>query len=197
MNISVKTVKPENCAMVFGIPTTKAQFFDNFRNSEKDFVRHFKGGWAQYYNQIVSNSDRILPVLSEFGVTVIQKIDPESFSKLFRESIYDVIILFSHWHNDTIELSDHLYNISNIVDAIPYEFNGILDLCVCHPENLTILLRRDRPNCLTRYTQQKATPYIWLHFYLVLFKNLMERELTYLQALEITIDAFLHNKGKS
>ena len=119
------------------------------------------------------------------------------FSKVVKKNKYDIVILFSHWREDTIEFFDGLVGIPDIVKAIPYEFEGLIDLCVCHPEKLTFALRSERPKCLIRYTQKKATPYIWLYFYLMVFKRLKEENITYLQALELTINDFLNIKEKN
>ena len=191
--ISRKIIKPENCVMAFGIPITKEDFLKDLKNPYKDFARRFKGGWTQYYHQIVSNSDTILPEIRKYGAE-IQTIASDRFRNIFKENKYDIIILFSHWQKDTIELYDKAVGITEIVQLIPYEFNGIIDLCVCHPEKLTIALRKERPNCLIRYAQNKATPFIWLYFYLFLFKQLQAKDVNYLEALELTIQKFLNKK---
>lgn len=191
MDISRKTITPHNCVLAFGIPTSKKEFFDDLTDPEAGFSKRFKGGWSQYDRQIIKATERILPVLSKWGVSIVSDMSLKGFADLFTCGRYDVVILFSHWENECIEFSDGLKNTSDIVARIPHEFCGLIDLCVCHPENMTFLLRRDRPNCLTKYVDRKATPSIWLHFYLVLFKRLHEQALTYLQALELTVEDFL------
>jgi hypothetical protein len=191
VSISKKIIKPENCVLAFGIPTSKEVFFNAQNHPNKDFAKKFKGIWAKYDLEIVSNIQKIDPILSELGATVVHNLTLDDFGNLFHNQKYDVIILFSHWKANAIEFHDGLAEIPAIINRIPTDFSGIIDLSVCHPEQLTIDLRKERPNCLVRFTNQDATPYLWLSFYRALLHHLKQHERTYLEALEEVIAAFL------
>lgn len=138
--------------------------------------------------------DRVIPIITALGARIIHELTLSEFGNLFANKNIDVVILFSHWNENTVEFYDGLYEVSVIVQKVPPEFGGIIDLCVCHPERLAIELRQERPRCLTRYANNIATPSFWLYFYLALFRFLSDCNLTYLSALEKTVDSFLTNK---
>jgi hypothetical protein len=193
--ISKKIIKPENCIIVFGIPTSKEKFRQHQLSKNSDFAKRFTN-WSQYHYQFVSNIERLSPIITELGVSIIYDLKFRDFETLFNKNKIDVIVLFSHWNSNSIEFDDGLADIQSIVNKIPLDFYGILDLCVCHPEELTKMLRKFRPNCLVKYTHKKATPFLWIYFYMVLLKYLKDYDVTYLEALEKIINEFLTNNKR-
>lgn len=186
---ATKPIKPHNCIMGFGIPTSKEVFFSDQNNADKDFAKMFNGLWSKYYHQFIKELNLIEPKLLEIGLKIKHNVTIQDYQQMFDNN--DVVVLFSHWKKDNIEFADGLKNIKEIVDRIPDDFCGIIDLCVCHPDNLAILIREKKPNCLVRYIPRKATPFFWLHFYLILFNYLQEKDISYLTALEDVIIEFL------
>lgn len=181
--------------MAFGIPISKERFRQHQLSEKADFAKRFIN-WSQYHYQFVSNIERISPIISQLGVSVIQDLTLKDFESLFNKKKINVIILFSHWNTNSIEFDDGLADLQSIVNKIPLDFYGILDLCVCHPEKLTKMLRKFRPNCLVKYTHKKATPFLWVYFYMVLFKYLKDHNVTYLTALEKVIKEFLTDRKR-
>lgn len=188
-SIVEKIIKPANCALGFGIPTLKPDFHSDLNKENKDFAKHYGGKWRKYYHQFISILHEVEPILLNMGITIEYNMTLADYRELLRQK--EVVILFSHWHKDKVEFHDGLKDISEIVQTIPISFDGIIDLCICHPTQLSFLIRKKRPNCLVRYIPNKATPAFWLHFYLVLFKHLQKTDNTYLTALEEVIAAFL------
>src|SRR5262249_45343759 len=109
---------------------------------------------------------------------------------LFRSS-FDVIILFSHWKGDAVELFDSFADPRAFLEQVPDEFSGLLDLCICHPDKLAETLNRHRQNCLVKRITTTATPCFWLYFYWALFRQLKDDDLTYLAALEKVVKMFI------
>ena len=189
--ISNRIIKPEKCVFCFGIPTSENSFYKDQKHPTKNFAKRFNGVWAKYDYQIVSHIKKIEPKIIKYGVTVVHGLTLQKFGKLLNKNNFLVIILFSHWENNALEFYDGFAEISAIVDEIPREFSGILDLSICHPIPLTIALKKERPNCLVRFTNKEATPYLWLNFYETLFWHLKQQNLTYLKAIEEVVGAFL------
>lgn len=191
--IAHKIVRPENCVLAFGIPTSYEGFSKALDGSYKgDFILNTV--WEKYYFEIVSHLEIVEPVISKFGARVLHDVTLAGFGSIFSDDPPDVAILFSHWKDQSVEFADGLAHVSRIIEQVPLGFSGLLDLCVCHPENLAIRLRHSRPNCLVRFTNKIATPYLWLYFYMTVFKILHENNVTYLQALEMAIDAFIKKR---
>jgi len=195
LNISKKIIKPDDCSFAFGIPTTEEEFYKDFVNLKKDFVNEYST-WSEYYAKIVSVIEKVEADFRSWGVNIIRHLTLSDFEKLFINN-RDIIILFSHWKNpDKVEFYDDIYGVSTIIQKIPLDFSGILDLCVCHPTTLVKRIVQERPNCLTKYIDIEAMPSHWLFFYGALFKLLFDHSITYLEGLKETAHLFLDDNYK-
>lgn len=193
--ISRKIIKPEDCVLAFGIPTTEKDFVEKQKQFDRGFSHIFAEKFGEraldeYIYQILNDLRTVEPVLTNLGLKVIHKLKLKEFGELFKHNKYDVIILFSHWENNAVEFADGFADETGILGQIPEAFSGIVDFCVCNPRPLTINLRIERPNCLIRYSKNPAMPFFWLYFYLVLFKHLKQQDKTYLEAMEDVVHEF-------
>ncbi len=187
-------IKPNDCVMGFGIPTSKHTFFSSRHEGDKGFA---SGVWLKYRHDFVNPLQNILPALIALKVTIVFDLTLERFGKIFLNERYKVIILFSHWANDSVEFFDGFAKTSYIVENIPKETDKIIDLCVCQSGPLKDKLKQNRPNCLVRSVQKKeATPYLWLKFYSTLFRHLNQENISYTQALKDTAVTFMETTGK-
>lgn len=188
--ISRRIVKPSNCAFAIGLPTSRDEFRKALESERADFAKRFLGGWAQYYGQFVTDLVEMESRLRNWGVCIIHNASLTDFAELFARP-FDVVILFSHWSGDSVEFRGGLENVSATLAAIPKGFDGLLDLCVCHPVALARALSIHRPRCLVKHIPVEAAPEYWWRFYRILFSQLHTRELTYLAAMEEVAGAFL------
>lgn len=188
--VTRRIVKPPNCAFAFGIPTTQEGFCEAQQSENADFAKRYRGGWAQYYAQFVTDLEGVEPFLRKWGVMVVHDATLSDFARLFAEP-FDVVILFSHWCGDAVEFREGPASTSAVLGAIPLTFSGILDLCVCHPDSLVREVRSRRPCCIVKYIKVEAAPYYWLYFYRTLFSQLQSRDLSYVAAIEEVACAFL------
>lgn len=182
-------VRPGECVMVFGIPTSRSGFVRHLAHRERhDFVPKVCPAWPAYERLL----DQIEPAIAhmiELGVAVRREAPLQQLTEACRSS--RVVVLFSHWTDDRVEFDDGLQAIDEVTAAVPSMFNGVIDLCVCHPDSLVMQLRRDRPNCLVKRTRSKARVSYWLQFYEVLFRVLSEREIAYSDAVAVTATALM------
>jgi hypothetical protein len=205
-----KIVKPADCILAFGIPTSRDDFIKDIQTGDKDFAKTIKGGWFQYKTNIISNLREILAILENIGVTVIHRLTLEDFGKLLNRNTAKVIILFSHWKeephhtnlkhafNGSVEFHDGLKSPDEIIRRIPNNFSNMLDLNVCRSKALAEALKRTRPNC---YFRRKIDVFetgngdevkldIMLHFYKILLKHLARTSKTYFNAYMEVIESF-------
>lgn len=187
--ISREIVKPRQCAMGFGIPTTWDAFAEVIDTPcNREFIPvHYRSNWNRYYHDVASHFDDVLPELAALGVTICHKLTRGMLSTLLGARDCRVLILFTHFNTSAVEFFDGLTGIGDFVDLIPCQFDGILDLCVCHPESLVKRLTKERPRCLKRYSPKRATPVIWIYFYQALFLSLAGADINYGQALRQTV----------
>jgi hypothetical protein len=89
--------------------------------------------------------------------------------------------------------------LNALVECIPRSFSGVLDLCVCHPDDLVTLLLRDRQLCTVRYLSNRANPIFWLAFYAGIYQMLaLDKGLTYSEAqTELAIQLRHKSEGET
>ncbi|MGH9763237.1 MAG: hypothetical protein ACREDR_06115 [Blastocatellia bacterium] len=141
--------------------------------------------------EIVRHLESTEPAIASMGCKIVHNLTIEDFERVLSVERPPVMILFSHWKDNSVEFADGVFDIFGIIERIPNAYSGILDLAICTPKSLAVEVARRKENCLVRYSDTKATPYYWVYFYLVVFKILSEYRVTYLQAIELAVDAFL------
>ena len=180
-----RTVGPADCSILFGVPTSEQGFSLQAENPEEhDFIQSQRLTWPKYQHFFAGPCCGVLEDLRRWGVQVVEDARIEDLAAPFSEG-RSVMILFAHWSEaeGSVELSDGVTDPSHIVASIPTAFEGILDLCVCHPQALVARVKADRPGCVVKYTGTTATPLLWLYMYHILFKLLNERPMNYFTAL--------------
>lgn len=194
--VTSKIIKPEQCVFGFGIPTTQADFFNDQLNPNKAFAKQFDNVWLKYEHQIISHINAVTPKFEQYGVTVLPNLTLHKFGELFSDEHFEVIILFSHWENDAVEFYDGLAEVPMILEQIPNDFSGILDLSICQPIPLAEAIIKNRQKCVVKITCKRATPFLWLYTYEALFWLLRNKNLKYLEANEQVIEQMLIKSEK-
>jgi hypothetical protein len=105
-----------------------------------------------------------------------------------------VVIFVGHWTAECVELFDGLHPFREIVEEVPMEFEGFLDLLVCAPDALAIALRDLRPRAIVRFAMKKdVLPVYWFGLFEALFASLAERPRPYMAAFSEIVDLFLRD----
>jgi hypothetical protein len=186
--IATRVVHPADCALAFAFPLGRARFeADRQPGGDKEFALRFRA-YSDYYDQIVRPYERtVRPALEPLGVHIATDVTLPQFRRLFDDGAPAVVILFAHWRDETdqVELADGMVGAEALALAVPEQFDGIVDLCVCHPRALARALEARRPGCLVKRIDVEATPILWMSFYVLLLRALGARGLTYFQGLEL------------
>lgn len=189
-SISKRIIKPKNCTLAFGVPTSEEEFMRDQYAHNKDFAKKYNGIRQRYVKEFLNTLRKTEPMMADLGAKIIHRFRLNDFEAQFHDDMLHVIIVFSHWKNDLVEFFDGFATAAQILEKIPADFVGIIDWCVCWPEELVASLRKERPKCLFRFANTALTPFLWLYFYLALFKLLAENELNYFDALEKVVHMF-------
>ncbi len=188
-----RAIRPHDCVIAFGIPTCKEGFEDRLRKKTSDYARHFTKHpeYSGYHLNFVRFLETLEPGLHDAGVTVARDVTSWVLAELFKW--HRVVVLFSHWAETdprfplgAVELGEGLVDIDTIVEAVPRDFDGYLDLCTCFPENQVEALLHARPRCHIKFLRKRAKPKLQLYFYGALFHLLHENPMSYPEALAQT-----------
>lgn len=187
--LTLRITKPTDCAFAFGIPITEAAFLKARRSPRADYVRQWRGGWPEYDQCFAADARRFAKSLEVWRVETVHDATLSQFGRLLSAG-HTVVTLFSHWTEDAIEFGEGLVDIPSIVNIVPKDFSGFLDLCTCHPTALVDALKEHRPLCFVKSVRGKSRPTRWLQFYRVLYHELARHDTTFLRAFETVVTAF-------
>lgn len=138
--------------------------------------------WNRYYNEVVSAYESVYPLLRDSGIKLVEDFSLEDLARSCSGGAR-VVALFSHWTGDRIEFADGLRGADDVVAAIPRQFDGILDLTVCHPMPVVQAVDAER-SCLVKVSRRDVPPDLGFAVYALVFTALKERQTCYLTALE-------------
>jgi hypothetical protein len=168
--------------IAFGIPTTREEFLCSLSAPDSDYAGRWLGGWSQYQAQFIADLKTVTPDLECAGVSLVRGLRVDQLSNLFLHR--RVVVLFSHWAGDKVEFFDGMASVEQILAEIPPAYDGVLDLCVCHPMALVEKLLAHRPAYFVKYVRQEAAPHYWLYFYRDMFSYMATYDSDYLKAFE-------------
>jgi len=114
--------------------------------------------------------DELLVRIQSSGAEVESEISKKSLSDV---SKYDVVIVVAHHDidNDGLETKVGLLNTSSLIDLLPSDFHGIVDLSCCYSDTLMKSLKEHCPDCHVQATSIQTTLLFRLSIYPTVIKN--------------------------
>jgi len=188
MRVARRIILPKDCVIGFGVPTTADEFADASQSARSDYVKSWYGGLPQFRRTLLGDIERFIRFAKLFELPIVPALTLKKFTMLLAGQ-FVVVVLFSHFDDDHVEFQDGFFCSQQVLEAVPAAFEGILDLCVCHPFSLVKKLDAERP-CLVKWTEKRAAPAYWLMIYEALFTALCTHRLTYLEALDEIMNGF-------
>jgi hypothetical protein len=187
-------VKPSDCTIAFAIPTSVAEFRAHIADPENhEFARKVSLKERCYEYAVIRAIIKATTGFKALGFNVATQVTLARFVDLCSIRPTGVVILIAHWNEHSVEFYDRFFGVTEIVTCIPSSFEGVLDLCVCHPKELADKIRMARENIkLIRFSTSVVTLRVWLWFYLAVGRELAETGGTYLQAVDSVLAAFAH-----
>ena len=142
-------VRPDQCAMLFGVPIEEREFRPALADPARDFVRNCCPIWPLFRREVAVPGASLIAHARSLGVTIHTGATPETIAEAC--GVAAVVVIVSHWVASRVEFRDGMHPIDAVVDAVPDAFDGFVDLLICVPRPLALALRARRPNCLIRY----------------------------------------------
>jgi len=184
-------LKPTDCNFMFCLPLTKEQFNLDSENLSKHFVREHlpinkpiesKEGklWNVYDEEVIQPYLKLKRQFSSYGFSFNESVTFSNFIKLIDNS--HVNILFSHCKtgvDEAIELFDRLVPKDEFVNAIPLNYNKVLDLSVCKPEFTARELKDKRRDEIVKSVTKSISFMLWLYFYGLAFEIIYKQKAEY------------------
>jgi hypothetical protein len=179
-----RVVRPWNCLMAFGVPTTMEEFESDLALGRNDFARQI-GDPRTFKTAFLKDFRTTTSTMRKLGLYVKQNATVQALADAFTLG-FPVTILYSHWNLTTgcIELRDGLQSPQTITEIVPRSYSGLIDLTVCTPPALAKQLFRAREELYVMWNENELDARFWLWFYVALFKLLSENEMTYLDGFE-------------
>jgi hypothetical protein len=173
--------RPRDCTFAVGIPSSEAVYRHRLQAPGESFAKRY-GLYDQYEHQVVRPLQALADRATRLGVRLVHDLTLDGFGSLCGDAGAHVVILFSHWDQTSVELHDGFASTQAVIDSVPPEGAGVIDLCVCHPCRLVSRLRHERPGYLIHFRNIEAKPRFWLTFYAALFLSLHQSPRSYLDA---------------
>jgi len=96
----------------------------------------------------------------------------------------EAVTIFAHWTSRSeVELDDGLHPWSDVAASIPQSWRGLLDLCVCHPDEMVHALKKTHACTVKRVSDERVYAPIWLELYRVVATIMMVKNLSFLDSL--------------
>ncbi len=186
---------------MFCLPLTEDQFNKDNENLKKDFVREQlpidkpeenrqKRLWEVYLQEVVRPYQNLKKQFSVYGFVFNESVTFSMFAELIQN--YEVNILFSHCKtgtNEEIEFFDRLVPKDEFIDAIPLNYNKIIDLSVCMPENTAKDLKHKRRNAIVKSVDKPIDFLLWLYIYGLTFEIISDQQApSFPEAFELTFN---------
>src|SRR5262249_35005078 len=132
-SVTERVTLPSDCILAFGVPTSEEGFYLSAADPGREYSGQYLGGWPQYDELFVSQVRRYAKRYTALGVQVVHGLRSVDVTGLFAK--VSVVTLFTHWGSSGVELCDGMLSPYGLIKLIPEEFSGVLDLCVCHPDD--------------------------------------------------------------
>jgi hypothetical protein len=191
--IFARRIRPQDCAILLGIPTDYDGFRRDLGAPNKDLVPNRCPVWPLYRREVVEPAQRLMATARSCGVDVRADAVLSDISRAC-DGRRSVIIFAGHWTDGRVEFLDGLHPFRAIVEQVPMAFEGFLDLLVCAPDDLAIALRDLRPRSIVRFAMQtNVVPMIWFGVFEALFTSLSEAPRPYMVAFSEITALFLRN----
>lgn len=177
--------KPDDCVLLLGIPAT-LEDFDSWRRGRRKshFLETQCSSRVKFSNEIDGPLQQSLPMIVSLGCTVVTQVGSQEIRRAFEKR---VVIVFSHWTSEGIELADGLMDISVFRECVPADYCGTVDLCACHPWGLADAIKGKAPNCLVHLVLDSITPSFWIEIIRLALVTINRYQMSYSQALGLVI----------
>ncbi|MEP5611374.1 MAG: hypothetical protein ABJP45_03960 [Cyclobacteriaceae bacterium] len=199
-------VKPDDIFFFFCLPSSKNDFFLDFENPNKHFVKDhlwpnrndhcgsetLQELWDCYYRQVLHPYLKLASRFKDRGFHFMEKVTFHDFARNIKLDKGQISILFSHSpcldFTEYIEFHDSLITHKEIVDLVNPDQEGVFDLAVCNPKMLCKALKIERPKLIVKSSNKLIDLDLWLYIYACLFSIIELKKHSYIDAFKLCIE---------
>jgi hypothetical protein len=188
--------KPEDCTLLIGIPIS-LQDYDQYKSGElqSDFLTRCCTTRVKFYNEVCEPVANSLGKITKYGCKICPKVSEYDIKNAFEKR---VVIIFSHWDNKTLEVNGQMVPDASICNLIPKNFNGIIDVCACQPEDhFTVALKNQAPAATVKCTLTKITPAFWIEIIQLTLYLLRRYNIDYREASTLVLKQIFKTYNKT
>jgi hypothetical protein len=174
----------QRCGLVVAVPLTRDHFLADAADMRKDFVRQFAASFAGYpaerlWLDYAPFATYALQVVGEARAMGVDTATDATFAAwTVATGRHDVITLVAHWIEGplpAIEYADGPRRVDDVVETLPRDFAGLIDLTVCHSTRAIGAIKKARPRCSVLGNREPARLDVRLAMYRQIIR-LVDRE---------------------
>lgn len=133
--------------------------------------------------------DKSIAPLGDLGLSVYTCADVESLHDVFRSG-HKIVVLLSHWNNETIEMGGTMVRAEEVAGQIPSDYLGLIDIGACRAHSLADCVKDQATGARVISRGRNLSARAWLLFYGYVFHGLTGRQVSYVQCLQESLVAF-------
>lgn len=184
-------------AWCIGLPYTKEQFLsccesekrsDFIDSLELEYRTNDRESLWNRYKPVAQKIAETISFLQCKNVTIISISSPQDFQEAFS---HDAVIITAHLHRykDCLDLMGNSIPVDNIVDEIPTEYHGIVDLSSCYSSTFQMRWKQKRINATYIAAETRSSMELRLFIYEHVIRYMITHpDKNYLQALEVILN---------
>ena len=172
----------ERWVILWALPTT----VDDYRRGRAMGDDAFCAPWPtkkSFEKYFVRPSRAALRQIAKAGVRVVERATLARIEEELRCGP-EAVTIFAHWTSRSeVELYDGLHPWRDVAACIPTSWRGLLDLCVCHPDEMVHGVKKTHACTVKRVHDERVYAPIWLALYRVVATTMMVRKRSFLDSL--------------
>ena len=195
LNIFKRKLPKGKIVWCIGIPYSEEQF-SSCCKSDSDFIEslEFKYGtndreilWKRY-RPIASKISKCADFLRKKGVTIVNLYSISDIEKVFDHS---VVIIMAHRHRylDSFDFMGNATSFNNVVDIIPNNYRGIIDVSSCHSALFQMQWKKKKINATYIAASTESSIDLRLFIYEHVIRYMVSHSgKNYLQSIEVILN---------
>lgn len=186
------------------LPLEYDEAYTLYQNNKSDFIASigeichatdFDTIWSAYQ----SSTTQLKKIYADFeaaGATVLRSFNIDDLNRITK---YDAVILVVHHIRDcdAVEIGGMAVPTKKIVNSIPEDFSGVLDISSCYSSSFQLDVKMRAPQCRTIATETETSLRVRIVIYGLLLERIKQVNENYVDSFRFVIESLISSTHKS